>query len=161
MTHSRNYVNFSMTGKPPIQLGSVKIVPTGQGSGMLGVPGDFTPPSRFVRAVAFSQSVFPPKTEQDAVLQAFKILNNFDILKGSARDGEKDANGNIQVDYTLWTGASDLKARRYLFRTYDNSQIRSVDLMNMNVDGKDIVKVSIKGDEVIKNITPTTDGRKK
>lgn len=154
MTNLRQYVNFSMTGKPSIQLGPVKVVPTGQGSGMLGMPGDFTPPSRFVRAVAFSQSVFQPKTEQDAVIQVFKILNQFDIPKGSARDGEKDVNGNIQADYTLWTGASDLKAKRYLFRTYDNSRIRSVDLMKMDVDGKDIITVSTNSDEVIENITP-------
>ncbi|RKE73996.1 choloylglycine hydrolase [Pseudorhodoplanes sinuspersici] len=161
MTNLRNYVNFSMTNVPPIQLGTVKLLPTGQGSGMLGLPGDFTPPSRFVRAVAFSQSVFKPKTGKDAILEAFHVLNQFDIPKGSARDGEKDANGNVQADYTLWTSASDLKAKRYHFRTYDNSQIRSLDLMNMNIDGKDIVKVSTKGDEVIKNLTPTTDGLKK
>ncbi len=53
-----------------------------------------------------------------------------------------------------------MKAKRYHFRTYDNSQIRSLDLMNMNVDGKDIVTVSIKGDEVIKNLTPATTGTK-
>ena len=62
MTNLRNYVNFSMTNVPPVQLGPVKLLPFGQGSGMLGLPGDFTPPSRFVRAVAFSQSVFKPKT---------------------------------------------------------------------------------------------------
>ena len=62
MTNLRNYLNFSMTNAPPVQLGSIKLLPTGQGSGMLGLPGDFTPPSRFVRAVAFSQSVLKPKT---------------------------------------------------------------------------------------------------
>lgn len=46
MTNLRQYVNFSLTGKPPIQVGDVKIVPTGQGSGMLGMPGDFTPSAR-------------------------------------------------------------------------------------------------------------------
>lgn len=154
MTNLRNYINFSMDNTPPVQLGPVKLVPTGQGSGMLGLPGDFTPPSRFVRAVAFSQSVFKSKTGNEAVLQAFHVLNQFDIPKGSARDGEKDANGNIQADYTLWTAASDLKTKRYYFRTYENSQIRSLDLMKMNVDGKGIVKISIKGDEVIKSLTP-------
>ncbi|PYJ17723.1 MAG: hypothetical protein DME96_05080, partial [Verrucomicrobia bacterium] len=52
MTNLRNYVNFSMTNVPPVKLGSIKLLPFGQGSGMLGLPGDFTPPSRFVRAVA-------------------------------------------------------------------------------------------------------------
>src|SRR5947207_13205977 len=46
MTKRRNSLNFSMTNAPPVQLGSVKLLPTGQGSGMLGLPGDFTPPSR-------------------------------------------------------------------------------------------------------------------
>ena len=120
MTNLRNYVNFSMTNVPSVQLGPVKLEPFGQGSGMLGLPGDFTPPSRFVRAVAFSQSVFPSKTGDDAVLEAFHILNQFDIPKGAAREHEKDEHGNILADYTAWTAASDLKAKQYYFRTYDN-----------------------------------------
>src|SRR5260221_3471151 len=113
MTNLRNYLNFSMTNAPPVQLGSVKLLPTGQGSGMLGLPGDFTPPSRFVRAVAFSQSVFTPKTGEDAVLEAFHVLNQFDIPKGAAREHEKDEHGNVLADYTIWTSASDLKAKRF------------------------------------------------
>jgi choloylglycine hydrolase len=153
MTNLRNYVNFSMTNVPPVTLGSVKLLSTGQGSGMLGLPGDFTPPSRFVRAVAFSQSVFPGKTGDDAVLEAFHVLNQFDIPKGAARD-EKDEHGNVSADYTLWTAASDMKAKRFYFRTYDSSQIRMVELMKMNLDGKDIVTISMKGDEVVKSLTP-------
>ena len=154
MTNLRNYVNFSMTNVPPIKLGSVKLEPFGQGSGMLGMPGDFTPPSRFVRAVAFSHSVLPSKTGNDAVLQAFHILNQFDIPKGAAREHEKDEHGNILADYTIWTAASDLKAKRYYFHTYENSQIRMLDLMKMDLDAKDIVKISTKGDEVIKPLNP-------
>jgi choloylglycine hydrolase len=154
MTNLRNYVNFSMSSAPPVQLGSVKLLPTGQGSGMLGLPGDFTPPSRFVRAVAFSQSVFMPKTGEDAVLEAFHVLNQFDIPKGAAREHEKDEHGNILADYTIWTAASDLKRKQYFFRTSENSQIRMVDLMKMDVGGKDIVKISMKGDEVIESLTP-------
>jgi choloylglycine hydrolase len=154
MTNLRNYVNFSMTSASPVQLGPVKLLPTGQGSGMAGLPGDFTPPSRFVRAVAFSQSVFKSKTGREAVLAAFHILNQFDIPKGAAREHEKDEKGNVLADYTIWTAASDLKALRYHFRTYESSQIRSLDLMKMNIDGKDIVKMSIAGDEIIKSLTP-------
>ena len=154
MTNLRNYVNFSMTNVPPVQLGSIKLLPFGQGSGMLGMPGDFTPPSRFVRAVAFSQSVLPSKTGDDAVLEAFHILNQFDIPKGAAREHEKDEHGNILADYTIWTAASDLKAKQYYFRTYENSQIRMVDLMKMKIDGKDMVKISMKGAENIKLLNP-------
>ncbi len=154
MTNLRNYVNFSMTNAPPVKLGSVTLKPFGQGSGMLGMPGDFTPPSRFVRAVAFSQSVFPSKTGDDAVLEAFHILNQFDIPKGAAREHEKDEHGNILADYTIWTAASDLKARRYYFRTYENSQIRMVDLTKMDPNAKDVITISMKGGEDIKSVTP-------
>ncbi len=154
MTNLRNYVNFSMTNVPPVTLGSIKLQPFGQGSGMLGLPGDFTPPSRFVRAVAFSQSVFKPKTGEDAIIEAFHVLNQFDIPKGAAREHEKDEHGNILADYTIWTSASDLKAKRFYFRTYDSSQIRMVDLMKMNLDAKDSVTISMKGGEVIKSLTP-------
>ena len=45
---------------------------------------------------------------------------------------------------------SNLKAKRYYFRTYENSQIRSVDLMKMNLDGNDITTFSMQGREAIK-----------
>ena len=98
MTNLRNYVNFSLMNVPPVQLGSVKLLPFGQGSGMLGPPGDFTPPSRFVRAAAFSQSVLPSQTGNETVLEAFHILNAFDIPKGAAREHEKDEHGNVLVE---------------------------------------------------------------
>ncbi len=90
MTNLRNYVNFSIDNVPPVKLGPIVLKPFGMGTGMLGLPGDFTPPSRFVRAVAFSQSVLPSKTGHDAVLEAFHILNQFDIPKGAAREHDND-----------------------------------------------------------------------
>ena len=154
MTNLRNYVNFSMVNRPPVKVGSVTLVGFGQGTGMLGLPGDFTPPSRFVRAVAYSTSVFPSATGDDAILQAFHILNNFDIPKGAARDAEKDAKGNVTADYTLWTSAINSQARRFYFRTYENSQIRSVDLLKMPLDATTITKISMKGNEAIKSLNP-------
>ncbi len=154
MTNLRNYVNFSLVNVPPVKVGSITLTGLGQGTGMLGMPGDFTPPSRFVRAVAYSTSVLPSKTGEEAVLQAFHILNNFDIPKGTAREEQKDAHGNVIADYTIWTSASDLKARRYYFRTHENSQIRSVDLMKLPLDAKSITTFSMKGPEVIKSLNP-------
>jgi choloylglycine hydrolase len=154
MTNLRNYVNFSLVNAPPVEVGGIKLTGFGQGTGMLGMPGDFTPPSRFVRAVAYSTSVLPSKTGEEAVLQAFHILNNFDIPKGTAREEHKDQHGNIMADYTIWTSAIDLKARRFYFRTYENSQIRSVDLMKMPVDATNITSISMKGGEVIESLTP-------
>ena len=154
MTNLRNYVNFSMINVPPIKLGTVVLKPFGQGSGMLGMPGDFTPPSRFVRAVAFSQSVLPSKTGHDAIIEAFHILNQFDIPKGAAREHEKDEHGTRRRLYDLDVGDRS-QGEAYYFRTYENSQIRMIDLMKINLDSKDIVKISIKGGEEFQSVTPS------
>ena len=154
MTNLRNYVNFSMTNVNPIKLGSVTLTPFGQGSGMLGMPGDFTPPSRFVRAVAFTQSVPPEPTGEAAVIQAFHILNNFDIPKGAAREHEKDEHGNILADYTIWTSAIDLQKQIYYFRTYNDSQIRSVALADFPLDGPNVVILPSDSQEQIQPLKP-------
>jgi len=125
MTNLRNYVNLTAINVPPIGLGGIKLAQLGQGSGLRGLPGDFTPPSRFVRAVAFTQSALPADTAAQAVLQAFHILNNFDIPLGSVREVD---NGQMQAEATTWTSASDLKNLRWYFKTYNDQSIHSVDL---------------------------------
>jgi choloylglycine hydrolase len=125
MTNLRNYVNLSATNVPPIALRDIKLAQFGEGSGMHGLPGDFTPPSRFVRAVAFSQAAIASDTAQGSVLQAFHILNNFDIPLGSVR---QMMGGAPIAEFTAWTSASDLKNLRWHFRTYNDQSIRSIDL---------------------------------
>ncbi len=154
MTNLRNYVNVSFDNVPPVKLGGVELKGFGQGTGLLGLPGDFTPPSRFVRIAHFSQGTIPAKTGFHSILQAFHILNNFDIPKGVAREKGNDNSGNLLSDYTTWTSASDLQAKRFYFRTFNNSQIRMIELMKMNLDAKNVIKIPMKGEEVIKSITP-------
>ena len=104
--------------------------------------------------MAFSQSILEPKTGDDAVLTAFHILNNFDIPKGSATEAEKDDHGNVLADCTIWTDASDLKSKRFYFRTYGDSRIRMVDHMKMNLDAEDIVTFSMHGEETFQRSNP-------
>jgi choloylglycine hydrolase len=126
LTNLRNYLTLTAQNVPPLQLSAhVALSPFGQGSGMFGLPGDSTPPARFVRAVAFSQTALQPSTAADAVLQVFHIMNNFDIPLGFVRD----KSGNVlHVDYTVWTSVADLKNDRWYFRTYDDQAIHMVDL---------------------------------
>lgn len=98
--------------------------------------------------------MLPSKTGNDAVFQAFHVLNNFDIPKGAARENKKDEHGNILADYTTWTSANDLKQKRFYFRTYANSQIHMVDLMQMSLDGEEIIKIPMVGRETIIELTP-------
>ena len=85
----RNYANLTPQAARPHSIDGVSLAPFGAGSGMLGLPGDFTPPSRFVRAVAFVNTMIPAKDAADAVNAASVMLNNFDIPKGLVREGQR------------------------------------------------------------------------
>jgi choloylglycine hydrolase len=121
----RNYVNLTVTGVPPVDLGSTKLTQLGQGAGMHGLPGDFTPPSRFVRAVAFSQAQQPSATAQEAVLSAFHILNQFDIPYGVVHGTIGSASA---LERTQWTTVADTKNLRWYFKTYGDQSIHMIDL---------------------------------
>jgi choloylglycine hydrolase len=125
MTNLANYLNLSPKDIDQIKLGDTTIAAFGSGAGMLWLPGDFTPPSRFVRAVMFSQAATPNQTAQDAVLSAFHILNQFDIPKGSVVNA---AVGEPAPEITEWTSVADLKNLRWYFRTHQDQSIRMVDL---------------------------------
>lgn len=143
MTNLRNYINLSPVNSMPNVFNGTEFAQLGQGSGMHGLPGDFTPPSRFVRAAAFVQSSPTQATELDAVKHAFHILNNFDIPKGSvmSKDGVSE--------YTSWTSVTDIKNRVFYFKTYDNFQIQKIDLTKLDLNSKDIKKYSMNRKEEI------------
>ena len=77
MTNLRNYINLSATALPTRTVEQIDFSPLGAGSGMIGLPGDFTPPSRFVRAVAFTQSARPTEGGYDTVRESFRIFGQF------------------------------------------------------------------------------------
>lgn len=150
MTNLNNYLNLSVLNVPQVDIHGKKLRSFGQGSGMHGLPGDFTPPSRFVRAVTFSQSAVPVGTAREGVLQTFHILNQFDIPKGAARGMEQ---GQQLSDYTLWTAVSELTNCRYYFRTFVNSRIRMVDLKAVDLDAKRLLTIPMQGAEQIEDAT--------
>ena len=144
MTNLTNYINLTPWNVKPITLRGVTLRPFGQGSGMVGIPGDFTPPSRFVRAAIYSVTATPPKNAEAGVLQVFHILNQFDIPVGAARVQE---DGVVYSDYTLVTCVRDPQSLKYYFKTYDDQSVKVVDLKKFNLDEKVIKKVSTAGTE--------------
>jgi choloylglycine hydrolase len=102
---------------------------------MLGLPGDFSPPSRFVRAAVFSATAIPSDNAEHGIEQVFHILNNFDIPVGVARTVEGDI---IHTDYTLLTTARDPQSLRYFYKSYDDQTIRMVDMKAFDLDAKAI-----------------------
>lgn len=130
MTNLNNYVNLFTGTAPTKHLGNTELTSFGTGSGFLGMPGDITSPSRFVRAAFYQTSAPQQDTSLKTVLQCFQILNNFDIPVGI-----EFPLGQIPADIpsaTQWTSATDMEHRIIYFRTMYNSTIRSIDLNNID-----------------------------
>ncbi|MEO5355701.1 MAG: choloylglycine hydrolase family protein [Nitrospirae bacterium YQR-1] len=122
----KNYVNLSPDNVVRTFNG-INLKPFGQGSGMIGVPGDYTPPSRFVKAAYLLLHAKQPDTAMEGVRSVIHILNNVDIPFGSVR--EKMNDGNYAQDYTLWRVVKDLKNGIWYLDTYQNvGSIIKIDL---------------------------------
>jgi choloylglycine hydrolase len=157
ITNLKNYVNLSAVNREPMDLDGLDICEMGMGSGLLGMPGDFTPPSRFIRAVVYSLSSIPARGSDEAVLQSFHILNQFDIPVGACRRQGQDGEDSVQYEYTLWSSVSDLERCRYYIRTHDDSSIRMVDLRELDPEGTDVLLFGLGDHEDIQDITESAE----
>ena len=131
MTNLNNYVNLYPGSAPAQNLHGMQLAPFSYGSGLLGLPGDFTPPSRFVRA-AFFQSTAPQQpTAEATVRQCFQILNAFDIPIG-VEFYLDEVPVDDMLSATQWTAATDMKHRKIYFRTMYNPVIQCINLNNID-----------------------------
>ena len=131
MTNLNNYVNLQPGSAPNNTIAKgITLSGLGHGSGMLGLPGDFTSPSRFVRATFFQTTAPVWATGFETVVQAFHILNNFDIPIGSQHTQADMPKGLPSA--TQFTAATDQTAMKLYYRTAWNSNIRCIDLMSID-----------------------------
>ena len=138
LTNLRNYINLSALNVPEVKFDNEQFAALGQGTGMLGMPGDFTPPSRFVRAVAFASAATPPENASEGVILAHHILSSFDLFPGVVREGKQEAKN---PDVTQWATFSDLKNKAYYFRSYQNPTLRKVDLSGLDFDDDKVLVI--------------------
>lgn len=126
----RNYVNLTAVNAEPVKIGNVTYAGTGQGSGLRGLPGDPTPPSRFVMAAATSYLADKPKDSGEALVLAMHLIDRVDIPKGFVRDYSNG--GKPAGDYTQWTTFRDHANQVYYWRSYDDPGLRAVDLKTID-----------------------------
>ena len=150
LTNLRNYVNLSANNVAPVKLQGISLYPTGEGSGMLGLPGDITPPSRFIRAVAFTQAALPMANGHDAARQAFRLLNSFYITRGMSRAIE---DGKPSYDHTQWMDACDLKNLKFYFATYEDLVPKMVDFKKLDMEGDKLWRIPISGGPFYMDVT--------
>ena len=124
---------------PPLKVGDALLNAPSSGDGMNGLPGGFLAPARFVRAY-FAQANAPKLATSNAtVLLAFHVMNGFDLPPGSigvsATTGG-EGGGIDGYETTEWIAVADMKNLRYYIKTYDNMDIRVIDLGKADLNAK-------------------------
>lgn len=130
LTNLNNYMNIGTGTVGNKFLGKQELRSIGAGSGYLGLPGDFTPPSRFVRAAFLLNTTGQQADGWKTVLHLFHLLNNFDVPVACDTPV-----GEVPGDFpsaTQWTVASDLTNGKIYYRTMYNQNIRLIDLAEID-----------------------------
>ena len=127
----RNYINLDAHDRKDKILNGLKLEPTGVGSGLLGLPGDWTPPSRFVRVAYSLDAALPAKNAPEALNLAEHLLNIVDIPKGAIE--ENPAPLVHMQGYAQWVVIKDLTNLTLYYKTYENTAWKKVDLKKFSL----------------------------
>lgn len=126
----KNYLGLSPYSPKPIKIQGMTYTVNGQGSGWLGLPGDFSPPSRFVKMVSMLSAVNSPDNAESALVLAQHVLANVFIPAGFVRS--KEQAGQEQLDTTQWSVFKDLTHRKLYFNSYDYPMLQMIDLSQID-----------------------------
>lgn len=136
----QNYIKLTGVNAEPIKIGGMMIGPTGQGSGLIGIPGDWTPPSRFVRITTLKRFALPADTALDGVNLACHLLNNVDIPLGTIRNKENEAKPG---DFTQWILIKDLTNQVVYFRSYQGLNLKAINLKKLDFNTPNVKTIPI------------------
>ena len=100
-----------------------------RGLGGMGLPGDLSSQSRFVRAAFTAANSLSGEDEDASVSQFFHILGSVDQTRGLCRL----PNGKYEI--TIYTGCMSLSRGIYYYTTYENRTVTAVDLHRENLEG--------------------------
>ena len=113
----RNHLSLSAESTASVEIDGAKVTEIGQGGGTLGIPADYTPPARFVRATYLRNFANQPAGSSEATQLMGHLLNNVDIPLGVAKTKEE---GQMAVDYTQWVAIKDLTHNQLSIANYAN-----------------------------------------
>lgn len=128
MTNLCQYMNL-ISGYPKNCFSDLQgVTPFGQGLGSFGLPGDYSPSSRFVKAAWLLLNSVCGKDDPGSLAQFFHLLDSVSIIKGSVLSS-RDA-----CDMTTYACCINATRGIYYYKTYTNNQLTAVNLRHENLD---------------------------
>lgn len=129
----RNYLNLSPYSPERVNYGDITYEVTGQGSGMNGLPGDYSPPSRFVKMSILQKTAMPVDNANGALTLAQHIINNVFIPYGAARGVKGTPDTYDNLDKTQWVVFKDITHNKFYFKSYGNPTIEEIDMNKVDL----------------------------
>lgn len=115
-----------------------------RGMGAIGLPGDLSSQSRFVRAAFVKMNSVSGCSETESVSQFFHILNSVEQQRGCC-----DLNSG-KYEITIYTSCCNADKGIYYYTTYNNHQITAVNMHKENLDGNTIKRYKLIDNEQIR-----------
>ena len=144
MLQLTNYMHLSPN--PPENHFSplIPLQPYSRGMGALGLPGDLSSQSRFVRAAFTKLNSVSGFSEAESVTQFFHILSTVCQTRGCCYVG------NDQYEITRYTSCCNADKGIYYYTTYDNQQISAVDMHLEDLNGTSLVRYPLVQEQQIR-----------
>ena len=115
-----------------------------RGMGAMGLPGDCSSMSRFVRATFVKMNSVSGDTENESVSQFFHILQSVAMPRGCVKAGEND------YAVTIYSSCCNTDSGIYYYTTYNNNQINAVDMHKENLNGNILIAYPLRTQQSIK-----------
>lgn len=129
-----NYRNVSAFNPDNRFSSKLDLKPYGQGMGGIGLPGDASPASRFVKAAFLLNNSVAEKDENANISQFFHILDAVSMVRGTVVTPE----GNY--DITVYSCCINASQGIYYYKTYENNQIMALRMMNADLEASAIIR---------------------
>lgn len=134
MFQLNNYMHVSPEDPENLFSGHLPLGVYCKGMGALGLPGDLSSQSRFVRAAFTKLNSVSGTSEAESVSQFFHILGSVEQQRGCCHVGED------KYEITIYTSCCNADKGIYYYTTYENSRITAVDMHREELDAESIIR---------------------
>ena len=139
-----NYVNATREIPENRFSSAIALDVYSRGMGGIGIPGDLSSSSRFVKAAFTKLNSVSGTSESESISQFFHILGSVNQERGCVRLAEDT------YEITIYSSCCNVDKGVYYYKTYENSQITGVDMHNENLDSQSIVSYPLIKEQQIK-----------
>lgn len=145
MFNLNNYMSLSVEPPKNNFARQLKLDTYSRGMGALGLPGDLSSASRFVKATFTKMNSLSGTSESESISQFFHILTSVEQQRGCVHMGDD------KYEITIYSSCCNTDKGIYYYTTYENSQITAVHMHHENLDDAKLISYELIEGQQINN----------